>query len=324
MSKILNVSNSPHIKNKTKTKNIMLDVIFAMLPIVVASVMIFGVRSILVTVTAVVSCVLFEHIFCLIIKKDTTICDFSAVVTGMLLAFNLPVAIPLWMVVIGAFFAIIIAKQLFGGIGQNFVNPALFARVVMLASFASAMTTWSQPGNISATSSATPLALIDKGDRASIIKLPDLGEMFLGDRAGCLGETCVIAILIGFVYLLVRKIISPVIPVVFIITTFLLALVMYRDVDKVVELSLISIMSGGIFLGAVFMATDYTTSPISTLGKVIFGVGCGVITMVIRRFASSVEGVSYAILFMNLLVPYIDKFTRPIPFGTKKQRRGNA
>ncbi len=315
----LNVSNSPHIKNKRKTQNIMLDVIIAMLPIVIASAFIFGLRTILVTLTAIVSCVLFEHIFCLIIKKDTTVYDLSAVVTGMLLAFNLPASIPLWMVIIGSFFAIVIAKQLFGGIGQNFVNPALFARVVMLASFASAMTTWPQPGNPEATTGATPLALIAKGDTVSLIKLPDPVDMFLGDRAGCLGETCILAILIGFVYLLVRKVINPVIPITFIGTTAVLSLVMYPEVDV-----LVSVMSGGIFLGAVFMATDYTTSPISTLGKIIFAVGCGVITMVIRRFASSVEGVSYAILFMNLLVPYIDKLTRPIPFGVKKQRRIRA
>lgn len=319
VSNFLNVSNSPHIKNKTKTQNIMLDVIIAMAPIVVASTIIFGIRSLLVTLTAVVSCVLFEHVFCLIIKKDTTIYDLSAVVTGMLLAFNLPATIPLWMVVIGSFFAIVIAKQLFGGIGQNFVNPALFARVVMLASFASAMTTWPSPANIKVISSATPLALIAKGDMASLVRLPDVMDMFLGERAGCLGETCILTIIIGFIYLVVRKVISPIIPVTFIATTAILSLVMYPDINV-----LISIMSGGIFLGAVFMATDYTTSPISTLGKIIFGVGCGVITMIIRRFASSVEGVSYAILFMNLLVPYIDKLTRPIPFGVKKQRRAKA
>lgn len=319
MRNFLNVSNSPHIKNKTKTQNIMLDVIIAMIPIVIASALIFGVRTILVTLTAVVSCVMFEHIFCLIVKKETTVYDLSAVVTGMLLAFNLPSSIPLWMVMVGSFFAIIIAKQLFGGIGQNFVNPALFARVVMLASFASQMTTWPQPGNSEVVTSATPLALIAKGDAVSLIKLPDVLDMFLGNRAGCLGETCVLAILLGLVYLIVRKVISPVIPVTFIATTAVLSLIMYPKVDV-----LVSVMSGGIFLGAVFMATDYTTSPISTLGKVIFSVGCGVITMIIRRFASSVEGVSYAILFMNLLVPYIDKLTRPVPFGVKRQRRIRA
>lgn len=319
MRNFLNVSNSPHIKDKTKTQNIMLDVIIAMIPIIIASALIFGVRTILVTLTAVVSCVMFEHIFCLIVKKETTVYDLSAVVTGMLLAFNLPSSIPLWMVMVGSFFAIIIAKQLFGGIGQNFVNPALFARVVMLASFASQMTTWPQPGNSEVVTSATPLALIAKGDAVSLIKLPDVLDMFLGNRAGCLGETCVLAILLGLVYLIVRKVISPIIPVTFIATTAVLSLIMYPKVDV-----LVSVMSGGIFLGAVFMATDYTTSPISTLGKVIFAVGCGAITMIIRRFASSVEGVSYAILFMNLLVPYIDKLTRPVPFGVKRQRRIRA
>ena len=189
----------------------------------------------------------------------------------------------------------------------------------MLASFASQMTTWPQPGNSEVVTSATPLALIAKGDAVSLIKLPDVLDMFLGNRAGCLGETCVLAILLGLVYLIVRKVISPVIPVTFIATTAVLSLIMYPKVDV-----LVSVMSGGIFLGAVFMATDYTTSPISTLGKVIFAVGCGVITMIIRRFASSVEGVSYAILFMNLLVPYIDKLTRPVPFGVKRQRRIRA
>ncbi len=319
MADFLNVSNSPHIKSKIKTKNIMFDVVIAMLPILIASIFIFGFRSLLVTLTSVVSCVMFEHIYCLIIKKDTTVNDLSGVVTGMLLAFNLPVSIPLWMVIVGSFFAIIIAKQLFGGIGQNFVNPALFARVVMLASFASAMTTWPQAGNPEAITSATPLALIEKGDAISLIKLPDTLDMFLGNRAGCLGETCVLAILIGFIYLLIKKIITPVIPIAFIGTTAILSLIIYPEINV-----LTSIMSGGIFLGAVFMATDYTTSPTSTLGKVVFGIGCGVITMVIRRFASSVEGVSYAILFMNLLVPYIEKVTRPTPFGVKKQGREKA
>lgn len=316
MSEMLYVSSCPHLKTRVKTKNIMLDVIIAMLPIVVASTLIFGLRSLLVMFVSVASCVIFEHLFCLLVKKQTTIFDLSAVVTGLLLAFNLPVAIPLWMVVIGSFFAIVIAKQLFGGIGQNFVNPALLARVVMLASFASAMTTWTYNG---AVTGATPLALIDKGDVVSLIKLPSVSDLLLGLRAGCLGETCVVAILIGFAYLLFRRVINPIIPVSFILTTAVLAFVMYEP-----DIAIKSVLSGGIFLGAVFMATDYTTSPVSNLGKLIFGIGCGVLTMVIRRFASSVEGVSYAILFMNLLVPYIEKLTRPTPFGVVKVKGGKA
>lgn len=316
MGELLSVTSSPHLRTKTKTKNIMLDVIIAMLPIVVASVFIFGFRTLLVIATSVASCVIFEHFFCLIVKKGSTVYDLSAVVTGMLLAFNLPVEIPLWMVIIGSFFAIVIAKQLFGGIGQNFVNPALLARVVMLASFASAMTTWTFDG---AVTSATPLALIAKGDAVSLIKLPTELDLFLGLRAGCLGETCILAIIIGFIYLLVKKVINPIIPLSFIGTTAILSLVFYKDIPV-----LVSIMSGGIFLGAVFMATDYTTSPTTNLGKLIFGIGCGVLTMVIRRYASSVEGVSYAILFMNLLVPYIDKLTRAVPFGVKKQKEAKA
>lgn len=291
---------SPHFFSKTTTQRIMLDVIIALFPAVIASVINFGLRSLLVIGVCVAVCVLSEWIFEKICKKESTISDLSAVVTGILLAFNLPVSIPLWQAVVGCLVAIVIVKQLFGGIGQNFANPAIAARIVMLTAFSGSMTTWTFPD---AVTGATPLALISKGELGS---LPSYIDMFLGHHGGCLGETCILALLLGGIYLLIRRVISWHTPVAFIGTVAVMSLLCGYDV-------LYQLMGGGLVLGAFFMATDYATTPATKWGKIIFGVGCGLITVLIRFWGNFPEGVSFSILLMNILTPYISKLTRQKP-----------
>lgn len=291
---------SPHFFSKTTTQRIMLDVIIALFPAVIASVINFGLRSLLVIGVCVAVCVLSEWIFEKICKKESTISDLSAVVTGILLAFNLPVSIPLWQAVVGCLVAIVIVKQLFGGIGQNFANPAIAARIVMLTAFSGSMTTWTFPD---AVTGATPLALISKGELGS---LPSYIDMFLGHHGGCLGETCILALLLGGIYLLFRRVISWHTPVAFIGTVAVMSLLCGYDV-------LYQLMGGGLVLGAFFMATDYATTPATKCGKIIFGVGCGLITVLIRFWGNFPEGVSFSILLMNILTPYISKLTRQKP-----------
>lgn len=320
------VSASPHDRSPRTVRSIMLDVIIAMVPALIASVIYFGPRALLVECVSVASCVIFEAFSRVVMKRHQTIGDLSAVITGLLLAFNLPVSIPLWMVVIGAVVAIVVVKQFFGGIGQNFVNPALIGRIVLLNSFSVAMTTWTQPltwmNHSDAVTSASPLptinAMISGGSAPQDV---DLVEMLLGWRAGCLGETCAIAILLGFAYLVVRKVISPTIPLTFVGTVAVVMLIAGKG-----DLSFVAyeILGGGLLLGAVFMATDYTTSPITFKGKIIFGIGCGLITSLIRIFGSLPEGVSYSIIIMNILVPLIEKATLPKPFGTPKKEKKEA
>lgn len=318
--KKLTVSASPHVRSSFTVPGIMLDVIIALIPALIASIVIFGFRSLLITAVCVVSCVVFEYISRKIMKRDNTISDLSAIVTGMLLAFNLPVTIPLWMCVIGCFFAIVVVKQFFGGIGQNFVNPAIGGRIVMLVSFSSAMTNWSEPlkwkDGLDAVSAATPLASLEAG--GSTDALPSLLEMFLGVRGGCIGETCAVALLLGFVYLLIRRVIKPVIPLCFVGTVAVIMLIAGKGSF---EFMLYEVLAGGLLLGAIFMATDYATSPLTTKGKVIFAIGCGVITAVIRLFANLPEGVSYSIIIMNILVPHIETLTKPLPFGAEKEKK---
>ncbi len=311
MNKLI-VEPSPHIRSGWTTQKVMLNVIIALLPVLIAAVVLFGLRALLLTLICCAACVLFEWLFCLVTKKESTICDLSAVVTGMLLAFNLPVNIPVYMAVIGCFAAIVVVKCLFGGLGQNFANPAVTGRIVLMLSFSSHMTDFVQPffykDGVDAVASATPLV-------ASPEQLPALSDMFLGLRAGCIGETCGLAILIGGVYLLVRGIISPAAPLAFIGTVAACALLVSGgDVQHM----LYQVLSGGLMLGAVFMATDYSTTPLTSCGKVVFGIGCGLLTFLIREFASLPEGVSYAILLMNILTPYIDKITMPKPFGARR------
>ncbi len=308
----LTVAASPHFRSGNSTAKIMLDVIIALCPALIAGAIVFGWRALLVVAVCILSCIVFEYLSRLVMKRDNTIGDLSAVVTGMLLAFNLPVTIPLWMAVIGCFIAIVIVKQLFGGIGQNFANPAITARIVLMISFTTQMTHWAQPffyqnSGVDAITTATPLTLITTPD-----KLPSLLEMFLGAKGGCIGEVSGLALLIGGVYLIVKRVISPTIPLVFIGTVFVFSALF--GAQPVYQL-----LSGGLMLGAIFMATDYSTSPITEWGKIIFGFGCGFITVMIRVFGSYPEGVSFSILFMNILVPYIDKATVSRPVGGKKQ-----
>ena len=299
------VSVNPHVYAKDTTQTIMRDVLIALFPAVVASIVFFGVQALLVEVVCVAAAMACEWAFEKITNKPITVMDLSAAVTGLILALNLPVDIPLWQAMFGSFVAIIVIKQFFGGIGQNFANPAITARVIMLVAFSGAMTTWKVPAFADATSSATPLALIAAG---SLEELPTLGQMFIGARGGSLGETSCLALLIGFAYLLWRRVISWHTPVAFIGTVLVCTALLGQQ-------PLYQVMAGGLFLGAIFMATDYTTSPPTPAGKLIFGLGCGLITVLIRVWGNFPEGVSFSILLMNILNPYICDWTRTKPFG---------
>lgn len=308
MSDKFNVSQNPHVRDKSSTSRIMLDVCIALLPACVFGVINFGIRALLVLVVTVVSCVLFEFLYEKLMHKTVTIKDFSAVVTGLLLGMNLPSTIPLWMAVLGSAFAIIIVKQLFGGLGQNFMNPALGARCFLLISFAGRMTTFTYDG----VTGATPLAIL----KTEGIEAVDVLSMFIGNISGVIGETSVIAILIGAIYLFIRKIITPIIPLVY-IGVFSLFILIFGGQGFDLTFLAAHLCGGGLMLGAFFMATDYVTSPVSNLGKVIYAVILGILTGLFRVFGNSAEGVSYAIIFTNLLVPIIEKFTVPKAFGVK-------
>lgn len=302
---MLIVSPAPHVRSRTSTQTIMLDVIIAMTPALIASAIIFGWRALLVVAVCVASCVLFEFLFQKLCKRTVTVGDLSAIVTGMLLAFNLPASIPIWQAVFGCLVAIVAVKQLFGGIGKNFANPAITARIVMLISFAGTMTNFSREAD--AVSSATPLTQMGTEE------MPSLLDLFLGNHGGSLGETCALALIIGFVYLLVRKVITWHTTVVFVGTVALFTLALGQNPFE-------HVLSGGLLLGAIFMATDYSTTPSTKWGKVIFGLGCGIITVLIRVFGGYPEGVSFAILIMNILTPYISRLTRRKIFGGVKQK----
>lgn len=316
--KKLIVSASPHVHSSASSQRIMLDVVIALIPALIAAVSIFGPRVLAVAATTIITCVLAEFLARKAMKRPNTIGDFSAVVTGLLLALNLPVSIPLWIASLGSVVAIIVVKQFFGGIGQNFVNPAIAARIVLLVSFPTAMGKWTAPfawKAADAVSAATPLASLSPENTAG---LPSLYEMFIGARAGSLGETCAAALIIGGIYLLVRKVISPAIPLTYIGTVAVISLIAGKGDFTYLAYQL---MSGGVLLGSIFMATDYATSPINFKGKLVYGVGCGLLTMVIRLFGSLPEGVSYAILLMNIFVPLIERATTPKPFGTQKPEK---
>ncbi len=290
----------------------MIDVIIALIPTLIAACVIFGLRALLVTVFCAGTCVLTEYVFRRIAKRDNTISDCSAAVTGIILALNLPVGIPLQMAFFGCIVAIAVVKQLFGGLGQNFVNPAITARVVMLISFPKVMTAWVTPAMAKAVdgvSGATPLALLKAGDTAS---LPSTSDLFFGLHGGSMGEVCAAALLLGFVYLLIRKVITPTTPLCFMATVAVMALLSGQD-------PLVHLLTGGVMLGAIFMATDYATTPATETGRAVFGIGCGVLTMGIRLLGTLPEGVSFAILFMNILTPHIDTLTRTKPFGGVKR-----
>ena len=308
MTDMLHLSASPHIHSGKSTAAIMRDVLIALLPATVAGAVIFGLRSLLVVAVCVASSILCEALYNIAAKKEQTVSDLSAAVTGLLLALNLPANIPLWQCVVGSAFAILLVKCIFGGIGSNLVNPAITARVFMLVSFGS-MAVQAKPIIVDAVASSTPLAQIAEGGS------PKLLDLFLGTTGGAIGETCALALLLGFAYLLVRRVISFHLPLTYVGSVFLFSLCMEGfDVEKALAL----VLSGGLFIGAIFMATDYVTSPSTVWGKVIFGLGAGVLTCMIRYFGSYPEGVSFAILFMNILTPYIEKWTARKIFGGVK------
>ena len=308
------VSSSPHIRSGESTQRIMLDVIIALMPALFAGILYFGFGALTLTVTAVAFAVAAEAVMQKIMGKPITINDLSAVVTGMLLAFNVPVTLPLWIVAVGSVFAIAVAKQCFGGLGFNFINPALAARAMLLASWPVRMTSWVAPGP-DAVSTATPLAII-KGGEAAGQALPNVMNLFLGNVGGCIGETSALALIIGGAYLLYRGVISHRIPVAYIATVAVLSF-LFGGFDPFAMIY--HVFAGGLFLGAIFMATDYSSSPMSARGQIIFGVGCGILTSVIRFYGGYPEGVSYSILLMNLATPLIDKYTMPKKFGEVKK-----
>lgn len=285
----------------------MLDVIIALLPASVAAVVLFGEDALWLILVCVAAAVLSEFLFNLIAKRKQSVGDLSAVVTGLLLALNLSANVPLWQAALGSVFAIVLVKCVFGGIGHNFANPAITARVFLLLSFGSLTSGFIAPRGVDAFSGATPLALLAEGKTG---ELPSLLQMFLGQRGGAIGETCILALLIGFAYLLIRKVISWQTPVIFMGTVFLCSLVFGGFTVAVYEL-----LAGGLVLGAVFMATDYTTTPITASGRMLFALGCGLITFVIRWFFTLPEGVSYSILCMNLMAPWLERWTRRKPLG---------
>ena len=318
----LTISSSPHVHSPVTTQTIMRDVLIALAPALIGAVTLFGFRALLVTLVSVGSCVFFEWAYSKLTKAPCKIYDLSAAVTGVLLAFVCPVTIPYWCIIIGDFFAMIVVKAIFGGIGRNIVNPALAGRAFMF-SYPALMTKWVKPGfsnwagifsTADAVTGATPLAQMGKG------MLPDasVSEMFLGNIGGCIGETSVLLLLMGLLYLLVRKVITLRIPLAFVGTVAVLTFLFPQGNDNL-QWMVAQLCSGGLFLGAIFMATDYVTSPITKLGQIVFGIGCGVLTVVIRYFGGYPEGVSYAILIMNCCVVLLDRIGRPKKFGAPKK-----
>jgi electron transport complex protein RnfD len=309
------VASSPHMREGSTTRRIMTDVLLALLPATAASVWFFGPRALLVAAVSILTAVGWEWASRRLMKRPDAIGDLSAVVTGLLLALNLPPSIPLWIAAVGTFLAIVVIKQLFGGIGQNFMNPALGARAILIVAYGQAMTTWTAPGGgVDAVSIATPLMAMREGG-----SLPALADMFLGRIGGSLGETSALAILIGFAWLLFRKVISWRIPVLMCGATALTVWIL-GPAGLFTGDPLRHVLSGGLLLGAVFMATDYSTSPVTRKGVWIYGIGCGLLTAVFRLYTSMPEGVSFAIILMNSLTPLLDRITIPVPFGG--DRRG--
>ena len=311
MNKLI-VSSSPHIRTKNETPRIMLDVIIALLPTAAAGAYVFGLRAFLVMAVCVLSSVVSEFVFNLILKKEQTVLDLSAVVTGLILALNLRADAPVWQCIIGSVFAIVVVKCLFGGLGCNFANPAIAARVFLVISFTSTIGGGAIPAsspNPELVSGATPLSVIANGG-----ELPPLIDMFIGFKGGAIGEVSIAAILIGFLYLAIRRVIKFETPLIFIATVFVLSLI----ADNSFTMATYQVLAGGLVFGAVFMATDYVTTPITRTGKMIFAFGCGLITFLIRYYGNYPEGVSFAILLMNILSPYIEKWTAPKALGGKK------
>ncbi len=322
MKKTLTVSSSPHIHTPDSTRSIMLNVMIALVPSLVWGIYVFGVRAAAVVAASCASCVLFEWLYRLLMKKPNTVSDCSALLTGLLLGLNMPPSVPLWLPVVGGFFAVVVVKQLFGGLGKNFLNPALAARA-FLFSWPNEMTKFTVPfaslpffSSCDAYATATPLADLSAGLN------PDysVADMFFGNIPGCIGEVSSLLLIAGGVYLIVRRIITWHIPVAYLGTVAVLSYVFPCSEQLGPNGSMMySLLSGGLILGAVFMATDYTTSPVNPTGKLIYGIGCGLLTVLIRTYGGYSEGVSFAILIMDLLVGYIDKLTKPVPFGMSKR-----
>ena len=329
--KLIATSN-PHIRSSETTRSIMQDVIIAMLPALVWAVVWFGVEALLLTLVSVVGCVFWEWLYRKLMKKPQSVGDLSAVVTGMLLSFVCPVTTPLWMILIGDFFAIIVVKQLFGGIGKNFINPALAGRAFLLGSYAGVMTTWLAPGEkaailggtVDAVTSATPLAYMKTGDVEGLKSLYSVSDMFLGKIGGSMGEVSALLLIAGGVYLMIRKVINWQTPVAYIATVAVLTFLSPKGGMSGLEWLLYSLFGGGLMLGAFFMATDYATSPVTKKGQLVFGIGCGIFTVLIRYFGAYNEGVCYSIMVMNLTVALIDKYTKPARFGVVKSDKKEA
>ena len=312
MENKLIVTAAPHITSPDSTQSIMGRVCLALAPALIASVIIFGFNALILTAVTVAACVFFEWAYCKLMGREVPIADFSAVVTGLLLAFNLPATLPPWMAIVGAFIAIVIIKQLFGGLGYNFANPAIVGRIALAVGFGAKMAAYPLPDNgVDALTSATPLAV------AGELGSGDYLTLLLGNHGGVLGETCAICILVGGLYLIATKVISPMIPATYLATVAVLSLCF--GMDPIVQL-----LSGGLMLGAFFMATDYVTSPTTDKGKVVAGLFLGLVTMLIRRFGNMNEGVSFAILLMNLITPYIEVNTRQDRLGIAKKKKEGA
>ncbi len=316
MEKLI-VSTSPHVHTRMTTGRIMRDVLIALSPAAIASVILFGLKSLYIIIACTVSAVVAEYLFNLITKKTQTVSDCSAAVTGVILALSLPASTKIWHCVLGAVIAIVVVKCLFGGIGCNFANPAVTARIFLIFSFAEigggTLTRFMDEADL--VTGATPLEIMQSGRPLRLI--PDFMDMFLGNRSGAIGETCALAILIGFAYLVVRRIIRWEVPVIFVATVFVMTLAIKGDLT----FATYQILSGGLLFGAVFMATDYVTTPLTVKGKMLFALGCGIITTVIRLYGDYPEGVSFAILLMNIVSPYLEKLTAPRPLGGKKNER---
>ena len=322
MKKLL-VSASPHIHSPETTTGVMGDVIISLLPALVMAVVWFGSRALVLTAVCIGTAVLAEWVSRHVMKRPNTLGDLSAVVTGLILALNLPATLPLWMAAIGSIVAIVVVKQMFGGIGQKFVNPAMTARIILMVSFPTAMARWTAPlasaWSADAVTTATPMASLAASSGGNLsADLPSLWQMLVGYHGGSMGEVCALALLVGGVYLIIRRVISPIIPTAYIGTVAVWMLLAGHGDLRFVAYEL---LGGGLLLGAFFMATDYATSPITAKGKWIFGIGCGIITSVIRLYGSLPEGVSFSIILMNILVPHIERLTLPRAFGAEKEKK---
>ena len=320
MSELLHVSSSPHVRSKLKTSNLMLMVVIALLPTTFAGILNFGWKALLLILISVATCVATEAIYEKLMHKKLTICDFSAVITGLLLALNLPASAPWWIPVIGGVFAILVVKQLFGGLGQNIMNPALAARCFLLLSFTGIMTDFTPTKGVTnlvvdSVSGATPLAVLKAGEEV------DLLSLFLGNTTGTIGETSALAILIGAAFLLAMKVIDFKIPLTY-IGSFLVFILVFGGHGFDANFILGHLFGGGLMLGAWFMATDYVTTPITKSGQLVYGVVLGLLTGLFRIFGASAEGVSYAIIFSNILIPIIERVTIPVAFGKERKKGG--